>query len=112
MWPGQTRSLPTDPTSLFSQTGDGGLNQTHEPRNMTWQVQQEKRGGGESWCELIELHLAKNTMCRAERGETEWLCLIATVYTDEECWYECTIMHKYQSHSAYLYESCVLAGVS
>lgn len=79
---------------------------------MTWQVQQEKRGGGESWCELIELHLAKNTMCGAEKGETEWLCLIATVYTDEECWYECTIMHKYQSHSAYLYESCVLAGVS
>ncbi|KAJ4927371.1 hypothetical protein JOQ06_015103, partial [Pogonophryne albipinna] len=42
-------SLPTEPTSPLSQTREGGLNQTYEPQNMTWQVQQEKRGvGGES----------------------------------------------------------------
>lgn len=60
-------SLPTEPTSPLSQTREGGLNQTYEPQNMTWQVQQGKRGvGGELVCELIELHLAKNTMCGAE----------------------------------------------
>lgn len=41
-------SLPAEPTSTRSQTREGGLNQTYEPQNMTWQVQQEKRGGGES----------------------------------------------------------------
>lgn len=55
-------SLPAEPDSTRSQTWEGGLNQTYEPQNMTWQVQQEKRGGGESWCELIELHSAKSTV--------------------------------------------------
>lgn len=51
--------LPVEPTSTRSQTGRRGLNQTHEPQNMTWRVQQEKRGGGGMRCELIELHLAE-----------------------------------------------------
>lgn len=53
--------LPVEPTSTHFQTGRRGLNQTHEPQNMTWRVQQEKRGGGETQCELIELHLAEKT---------------------------------------------------
>lgn len=60
--------LPAEPTSTRSQTGRRGLNQTQEPHNMTWQVQQEKRGEGHTQCELIELRKKKkkkkkSTMC-------------------------------------------------
>lgn len=60
--------VPEEPTTPLFETREGGLNQTHELQNMTWQVQQEKKGGGESQCELIELRSAKNTMW-AERGD-------------------------------------------
>lgn len=110
-------SLPMEPTSTRSQTREGGLNQTFEPQNMTWQVQQEKKGGGESWCELIELHPAKNTMCGAESGQTDRLRFIMTVYTHRECCYDCCfytdatllpLQYRYQS-KLHLCE-CVLNG--
>lgn len=86
--------LPAEPTSTRPQTGQRGLNQTHEPQNMTWQVQQEKRGEGQTQCELIELHLVR----KKKKKHRVWdpnqrdrrLRFIMTPSTDSHCCYGCS----------------------
>lgn len=88
--------LPAEPTSTRSQTGRRGLNQTHEPQNMTWQVQQEKRGEGQAQGELIELHLVERK--KKKKKHHVWdpkqrdrrLRFIMTPSTDSHCCYGCS----------------------